>query len=232
MSGSKQPSDRLPTAAQVATINDPALLQALADDIERVCTQIETDLEFRDDEPWATRARYALSAHRQALKRVSRRIRGLASSAPADTPVRAKEETHPLTLEVLSRRPKIDVTKLATVEEVDQRLAWIAERINAVTDDRSDEICLPAGDRDEGFLAATGSVLREMRGLRQDLQVQRGRVSKAVKAQGQQVLDRSRERLFIDAAREVLDRVTYLAIWDRVDRLQAVDRPTQGGAGG
>lgn len=215
--------DRLPTSAQVSAIDDPVLLGALADDIERVCTQIETDLEFRTDEPWASRARHALSIHRHALKRVSRRVRALAAGAPEETGLRSKEETHPLTLEVLAQRPSIDVAKLETVEAVDEQLAWLAARIGAVADDRSDEIGLLAGDRDEGFLAATGSMLREMRGLRQELQNQRGRISKAVKAIAHKTVDRSRERLFIEAAREIIDRATYLAIWDRVDQLQELE---------
>lgn len=217
----------LPTKGQINAITDIAALEDMRDEIERVSTKIETDLQFLvEDEDWAARARMALAIHRFTERLVARRIGALRRNMAADVKAKAKrpaEDCDQLTPEVLGKRPVIHVRALTSTQEVDAQTTWLVARIDAVTLDREDEIGMGAGERDEAFLAATNSALRHMRDLRQQLQTRRGELSRAEKATAKALeapAQETRERLFIDAAREVLDRSTYLAIWDRVDRMQ------------
>lgn len=224
------PTDRkpLPSKDQIQAILDPAVLVEIRDDIEHQIVKIETDLEFRvDDEDWARRARSALSHHRQARRHVDRQIATLREAELKANPTpkrrstgRPTDCTNALTLEVLASRPNIDVASIASVEAVDSVLAWLTARIDAVTDDRADEIALDSWDRDEGFLAKTGIALRVMRGFRQPLHDRRtlllGPKPPPAPTKGQQ----ARERLFVDACREALDRETFVALWARVDEME------------
>jgi hypothetical protein len=122
---------------------------------------------------------------------------------------------------MLKDRPDIRAERYETLKDVDAAMDWLVERLNAVTDDREDEISQGAGNRDEGFLASTGSLLRLMRGQRMALQNRRGELAREAKKAEQMARDVIRERLFIDAARTLLDRETFLSIWTAVDRLEA-----------
>ena len=216
---------QLPTQAQIAAISDHEVLKALGSDIERACVKIETDLEFEaGDNAWAARARSALAHHRYTERLVARRIsklrrKGEILPPPKVGAVRPDDACDPLTIETIHTRPAVDIEAVDTTERVDELLAWLAKRIDAVERDREDEIGLPAVRRDERFLAATGSVLREMRLLRQQLHSRRGAITRAAKKiQAAAAKPETREQLFIDAAREVLDRATYLRLWGMVDQ--------------
>ncbi len=215
-------STDLPTKPQINAISDISALGDLADDILLRITRIEADLEFRDDEEWAARARQALAVHRFTWRLVGRRIDHLKRDQPKDEAARRPpSEIDALTAEVMTLRPAIRAMALETVQAVDDQMAWLVARINAVTTDREDEIGLPAADRDEAFLASTGNVLRLMRGQRQELQNRRGVLTKAERRATQAQHDLTRPQIFIEAAREVLDKETYLAVWAAVDRMQA-----------
>jgi hypothetical protein len=218
----------LPTKDQIAAISDLAALQGLRDDIEARVVRMETDLEYReDDDDWVNRASAALAIHKFTIRLIDRRmaqVRGERVRPRHQRAVRSPEDTHPLTRAVIQKRPDIAVNALTSVEEVDHQMAWLVERIEAVTYDREDEITLRAIDRDEGFMAASGNALRQMKGIRQLLQNRRGELSRAAKKAEIKIRDDSRPQLFVDMAREVLDRDTFLAIWERVDRIQAQPR--------
>ena len=217
---------KLPTPEAIKAIGSLELINLLKDDIEQAIARMETDLEFSSrDEDWERRARSALAKHRYVLRLLDRRYGSLKSKQEKQSaPERPPEDCHALTLEVLERRPSIEPEKLGTVAEVDDATAWLVERISAMTADREEEIALAPGDRDEGFLAATGNALRLMRAQRQALQNRRGALTRAERALAHTPRQETRERLFIEAAREQLDRETFRAIWDLVDRLQDLQK--------
>lgn len=220
-------NERLPSKGQINAITDIGALLTIRDAVEESTVHIEADLEFRTDEPWASRARAALAIHRLTERRLRRRLTALKAQTPKkakDAPdPRAPEECDPLTVEALADRRAIDPQSLTSTAEVDAALHRLGERINAVTLDREDEITLAPGDRDEAFMAATGNCLRTLRGQRQALQIRRGEITRAARAATHAAGAQTREQLFIDAARAALDRGTYLGLWDRVDQMQAAD---------
>lgn len=215
------PRIELPTKAQVGAISDAAALHGLRDDIERAVIDMETRLEFDsgDDPDWAARAKSALSLHRYTDRLLVRRIRELKQKAPQGQRLpRPDADNDPLTNEVFAARPEIDPATLQTVEAVDEAITWIAARIIAVETDRNDEVALPAQERDEGFLAAASAAIKAMKGVRIALQTRRGVLSRTAKALTQATTERRREEMFIDAARELLPKAAYAALWARVDR--------------
>jgi hypothetical protein len=220
------PSSRviLPTKAQICAIADLGALERLRDDVEQSIVKMETDLEFRaGDDSWITRATAALALHRYTERLVCRRISELkaaTSKASAGTCRRAGTENDPLTNEVLRTRPNIRPEDINDLPAADTAMEWLRLRIDAVTTDREDEIALPAGERDEAFLAATGSLLRTMRGRRQAVQTKRGEISRSQKLAVQHARDGNRLQLFANAAREILPKETYMLLWDRVDRVE------------
>lgn len=214
--------DRLPTRDQIKAISDIGALERLREAVDLDISRIETDLEFRtDDEEWAKRARGALARHRVTMRTLNWRIGVLKAKAVAETVSesrRGPDECSPHTIAVLKEWPQIQVALLSTVGEVDDMTAWLVERLEALSQDRDDEIGLPAGERDESFLSATKKALTHLNRLRQALQNRRGEISRAAKKAATTTDQETRERLFIEAAREILDRDIYVSIWDRVDR--------------
>lgn len=225
----------LPTKAEIQAITDPQDLRDLLDDIERTTTSIETQLEFDElgDDDWYARARGALIAHRITAKMATRRLHVLQSTQPGarsknkpPAPTRDADENHPLTNEVLKTPPVVEIHGAMTREEVDAKLLWVVERINAVEADRSSEIGVKADQRDEGFLAVTKGVLRPLKAIR--LQLESRKAGFRHRAKAERVIERetTRERMFIDAARDALPRETFLAIWAAVDRKAVEDSVT------
>lgn len=219
----------LPTKAEIAAITNPQALRDLLDDIERTTTSIETQLEFDGlgDDDWYARARGALIAHRITAKMATRRLHALQaaqrpavgqkSAKPAAQP-RDPGENHPLTNEVLKAAPVLAVQGLMTREDVDAKLAWIVERINAVDADRASEVAMPPQERDEGFLTATKGALKTLKAIRVQLESRRAGFKHRAKDADAAERDARRERRFVDAARDLLPRETFLALWARVDR--------------
>jgi len=206
---------------QLALISDLDALKDVAEAIELAITKIETDLEFRDDEEWQARARGALGRHRFALRLVKRREWEVRSALPRNAaPQRSPNENDARTNACLEQRPEIDFRALKTVEDADAAFAHISAHLHAVSDNRDDEIALPAGDRDEGFLAKTGGLIRHLKMLRQQIQNRRGELARAAKAAELRRQEAVRERLFIQAARQLLDKETYQRLWAWVDQEQ------------
>lgn len=214
----------LPTRDQIRDLTSLHVINDLRAHIERQIVIMETKLEFDQgvDLDWQRRASNALAFHRYTDRLLARRhgeLRGAKSKA-GPTP-RDKDDNHPLTNEAMDGVWKFSASEIGSVEEIDRAISYIAERIMAVEEDRNDEISMPAKDRDEGFMATTGSLLRRLRGQRQELHIRRGALTREAKAKARTVDEGSREQLFIDAAREILPRETFLAIWTQVDRLEA-----------
>jgi len=221
----------LPSKLQIAAISDVDALNDIRDAIERTIVHIETQLEFSGGvvDSWARAAQGALALHRYVDRLIRRRIATLDAASADEIAIRPDDANSPLTLEVLAKRPNINPSDFATIEDVEAKAQWLVERIEAVREDREDEIGQKPGERDEKFLAATGSLLRSMNWQRSNLQNRRGEIRKAEKASALKGQDDVRERLFIRAAQEVLDRDTYLRIWAVVERVhpQALLPPTE-----
>jgi hypothetical protein len=107
---------------------------------------------------------------------------------------------------------------------VEAALTTLVEKITALEEDRAEESALPVEERDTAWLTRAALALRKASITRNDLLKRGGDLRRADKAAEQQRREQevSRERLFIEAAREVLDRTTYLAVWEAVDRRTAL----------
>lgn len=210
--------EQVPSRAEIDAMTDVEAIQKLLDEVETSAHQIEAQLEFVDrDDQWRNRACAALASHRTARRLLAHRLARLQGRKEIRNHQRSEGENLPLTNEIRVSRPAIDVNQITTVKEIDRRIDWLAAHINAVESDRMDEISRPSGRRDEAFLAWSGTVLREMRGVRQALQTKRGELSRAAKAAETAERESTRERLFIDVARECLSREAYQEIWAGVD---------------
>lgn len=218
----------LPTPAQIEAMTDLPSLRQLRDDVDQVVTHIETRIQHSVDDgtDWRTRALGALTKHRHVSKLLWARIKTLqrrqaAGAVKAAPMARAAADNSQLTNEVLANRPDIGVDAIQTVEAIDATLSWLGERIVAVENDRNDEIAVPSPERDEGFMAATNTLLKSMRAQRSALQIRRGQISREARRAIAAERDSRRERMFVDAAREILPKATFEAIWARVDRQMA-----------
>lgn len=222
----------LPSPEEIARSTDRDALFALKDEVQAEVIKMETDLEFRSpDTEWSSRCRSALARHRQCLININRRLKDTSKSSVAKgAGVRPDDVNHPFTRELLEARPTFgDVEDVVTTAACDRELVWLTERVNAISDDRDDEVAQSAAERDEGFLAATNSLLRELRARRAAVQNRRGAITKAEKSAAHAARDQVRERLFIEAAASVLDRETYRRLWDRVTEMERL--PPEGGQG-
>jgi hypothetical protein len=219
----------LPTRAQIDAITDLGALNALREDVEKAIDHIEAQLEFSTgDDEWARRATSALGLHRFVMRGLCRRIAQLTPRRDRIAPRRPRDACDPLTLEVLDLKQgvRVNPATLESIPAVERDIEWMTRRIDAMTNDRLDEIGLPQADRDERFMAATDARLRQMRSLKSALTARLGQLRRQANAQRQAEQDRLRERQFIAAASDLLDRETYLKIWARVD--QERPRETEG----
>lgn len=209
----------LPTAAQVNALTDVPTLRALCDDVERTVCQIEAQLEFDvGDDDWAMRASNALAIHRYTERVLKRRLHKLTHQVPERrrAALRGLEDIHPLTQQAIAAPAVIDANALDTVEAVDAAMAQVVEILTAIEIDRGDEIAMVAADRDEGFLARTTAALRALRASRAALQTRRTALARAAKEAAHADRNADRRQRFIDAAKALLPRETYQALWDRV----------------
>lgn len=228
--------DQLPTRQQLALVTDAAALADIRDNIDRAVARIETDLEFADrDDAWAERARNALYMHRYTLRLVERRERDLRQAAkpaghstqkPKAQPTghRSRENCDRLSLELLDGWT-IGAGDCGTLEDVTAGLAGYDARIHALQMDRADENDRPNAAKDHAWLQRAKAALRRAGAERhalslRDSDLRREALKASLPVRGP-AREQSREQLFIDAAREALDRPTYLALWDRVDHIEA-----------
>lgn len=211
---------QIPEKHQIRQITDMPTLVQLRDDLSSAATKIEVDLEYAPgDEEWEKRARNALFHHRWALDLVRGRIDELRrETALAERRVRDISRNDPLTNEVLEIVPNVLVEDFTTIEAVDEKIGWYSDRLVAVERDRADELGYAAQQRDEAFLAASLSAIRRINFQKSALLTQRGRILKAEKLAAQLELERVRERKFVEAARLLLPRETYLGLWRHVER--------------
>lgn len=209
----------LPTVAQINAISDVEALRGLCDEVERTIVQIESQLEFDiGDDGWAKRAANALALFRYTDRVLKRRLHKLTHREPERRRIskRANEDIHPLTLRAIQEPTSFDPRQLASVEDVDAAAADVVSTINAVEVDRADEISLLAEERDEGFLARTNGALRSLKALRMQLQHRRSGLAKEAKEAAHAERNADRKQRFIDAAKDLLPRETYDALWSKV----------------
>jgi len=216
-----------PTAAQIRAITDIPALEHLRDDLEMRIVRVETDLEFRsDDLEWERRAASALSYLRYAHRIAGRQISNLQAARtpslrrmPRPPPLRPSGHNSDWTNTALAERAIFpDPEFFTSTDALETTIAHIVAVIDAVSRDRTDEIAQPPMDRDEGFLSATLTVLKDLRSRRASYEIRKGRLTKAARKAAQNTIQETRERLFIDIARETIDRSTHEAIWRRVDQ--------------
>lgn len=196
-------------------------LKGLLDDLDDEIVTIETQLKHSTKgADWENRAVAALARFRATRRWVARRLHDLQSIGKKEEQVRPDDMIHPRTLAALAERPNVDASKIETLEELETVLTdWVAT-LDAVREDREDEIGQGAGRRDEGFLARTNSLIRHMAKVRQDIQNRRGQLSKAAKkARVGGVDELTRDRAFVKAAVATLPPAVMEALWRAADSL-------------
>ena len=209
--------ERLPTKAQINAISDIEALEALKDDVDRRMVRIETDLDFRDaTEEWEGRAISALSVHRYTAKAIGRRIQDLKKSSGKRSFTQERVDCDDLTWEVIDG--VYDDVDPDTVHEIDEWLEVIDKALDAVELDKADELSKADQFRDLVWIAKANSAAKRVKGVRHKLFTKKAHINKAIKETERLAHEEVRERMFIDACREMLPKSTYAALWDRVDR--------------
>lgn len=201
-------------------------LRAEGEQVALNIAQIETDLEFRDgDQDWLNRAKNALAINRYLSRVIARRLGELTPSKPVtEEPVRPADFIHPLTRIALQHaRPPVpsEFGGLISTASIDAELEQVIEALNAVQADRTDEISLPARDRDVAFITQCNQAITALKARRVGLKERRSELLKAEKRATQVQTDRTDERAFVDVARDILPGATYRQIWDEVRRRRA-----------
>lgn len=215
--------EKLPTREQINQISDIQALEDMREDVERRIFQIESDLDFRDGtEEWEGRALGALSIHRYTAKAISRRIDNLSKPRPAvkDSPKKLERENC-LPLTWMAIDGEFDSYDPSGLDEINQHLVTLQDAIESVEIDKADELSKKESVRDLKWIAQANAALRRIRSSRHQLSIKRAAILREEKDRARASGERTRERLFISACREILPRETYLILWDRVDRLSA-----------
>lgn len=214
--------EKLPTREQINQISDIQALEDMRDDVERRMFQIESDLDFRDGtEEWEGRALGALSIHRYTAKVISRRIDALSKPKPIAIDVAKKAEREnclPLTWMAIDGEFDDD-NQTEILEEIDERLTTLQDAIESIEIDKADELSKKESARDLKWIAQANAALRRVRTSRHQLSIKKAAIIREEKERVRVSGERTRERLFISACREILPRETYLMLWDRADRL-------------
>lgn len=212
--------EKLPTREQINQISDIQALEDMREDVERRIFQIESDLDFRDGtEEWEGRALGALSIHRYTAKAISRRIDSLSKpqAAVKDDPKKLERENC-LPLTWMAIDGEFDGDDIDSLDEINQHLVTLQDAIESIEIDKADELSKKESVRDLKWIAQANAALRRIRSSRHQLSIRRAAILREEKDRARTLGERTRERLFISACREVLPRETYLMLWDRVDR--------------
>lgn len=220
----------LPNKEQIAAIDDIKALGDIRDEVDRAIARIETDLEYSDrDDDWYARAKNALALHKYVGTMIDRRLRELQprkkASAPfaplasVSTNARRRTDWNPLTDAAL----RGDIPDPETVSDdlpaLEEAAARVLEQINAMKDDKEDETLNYNQDAwDQEWLSRLAAAQRRCGIVHQALLRRLSAAKRKHKAAVQARRDATRPQAFVDAAREVLDRETFLAIWEVVDR--------------
>lgn len=216
----------LPNKGQILMIADLSALGQLKDDIDRAAEIIATDLEFgAGGKDWATRARQSLAHHRYVSGVIGRRIGRLKAKAPRLAPARPDSECHALTLEALLAPPSFNAAAMSTTNQIDTAAAKVRAVVEAIEDDRADEVSLPIQKQDSAFLAKTKAALAKVKARGAELQLRRGEISRAEKNARHAEHQYRREQMFMTVARDILPEGSFAAILAEVDaRMEAGPR--------
>lgn len=233
--GSTMAIHDLPTKEQIDAIDDIEALEDIRDELDQTIAKIETDLEYsgRDDE-WYDRAKNALAYHKYVDTMLGRRLGFLRrkSRVPADMSraaliARSRAKGH--------RRARwsaytqaafdgdiIDPELIADdLPALETALGVLLAQMNALKDDKDEEVLHNGQDEiDHEFLTRVGVVSRRCGAAHQVLLRRAAALRKEAKLANHAEHERgaTRQQMFVDAAREVLDRETFLSIWEVVDR--------------
>lgn len=225
----------MPTKEQIAAIDDVEALEDIRDEVDRARARIETDLEYSErDDDWALRARNALALHRYVGSLIGRRLAQLEREARTTAPAHFSRKPRPgartrreadcsaLTLAAFDGEI-VDPDEIPDeLPALETALGVVSNQINALRDDKDDEVTRFAQNEiDHGFLTRVGVAQRRCGAAHQALLKRAAAIRKVEKVAVQNVRDATRPQLFVDAAREVLDRETFLAVWEVVDRREA-----------
>lgn len=214
-----------PTRDEINACDSIPELEKMLEDVGISISKMETDIqhsERRFDKDWSRRVLAALGHYRHSERVLVARIRDLKLEKDAEPPVRERKECNPLSLELLDNTFVVDIPAITTLAECRALIAQLVERINALMEDREDEVTsvIPQ-DRDVVWLANANAAIRRANVLRQDLQMKLGELNRADKAAKQAETQRIRERAFIDVVRDRVDRDTFMSFWTEVDRALA-----------
>lgn len=212
--------ERLPDKAQINAIADIDALELLKEDIQKSIARIETDLDFRDaTADWEERAIAALSIHRYTERVVSSRIEKLKGKQEVRENGGRQERTecHELTWMLLDG--KFDDVSAETLGEIEEDIKVLDDAMEAAEIDKADELTKHDLRRDIVWITQVNVALKKAKATKHQLTLKRSAITRAAKEAASKEKEAVRERMFIDACREMLPRETYLAIWDRVDGL-------------
>lgn len=214
--------ERLPTKEQINCIDDVQALRDIQDEIEKRMSRISTDLEFRNGtDEWEGRAISALAFHRYLSGAVNKRIKALGQGEPThkadDAPQRIREDCSDLTWRLMDG--EFDHLAEAKDEELDSAIQTLQEALDEAERDRADEIGRPVPKQDQAWLAESKIALRDGRAIRHQLTLRKAAIARSEKEAARLALEATRERIFIQACRDVLPKQTYQLLWDRVDRV-------------
>lgn len=211
--------ERLPDKAQINAIADINALELLKEDIQKRIARIETDLDFRDaTADWEERAIKALSIHRYTERVVSSRIEKLKGKQEAKASGTRPERTecHELTWKLLDG--EFDNPEAESLEDIENEISVLDEAMEAAEIDKADELSKHEFRRDIVWITQINLALKKGKATKHQLTLKRSALKRADKEARLAQKEALRERMFIDACREMLPRETYAALWDRVDR--------------
>lgn len=212
--------ERLPDKAQINAIADIEALELLKEDIQKRIARIETDLDFRNDTAdWEERAIKALSIHRYTERVVSTRIEKLKGKQEVRESGGRQERTECHELTWILLEGKFDESWAETLEKIEEDIKVLDEAMHAAEIDKVDELSKHELRRDIIWITQINLALKKAKATKHQLTLKRSAITRAEKEVKLAEKEAVRERMFIDACREILPRETYLALWDRVDRL-------------
>lgn len=113
----------------------------------------------------------------------------------------------------------VDLATIQNRSAAEAALTDLVIRIEALKAEREDELLHPHNERDGAFLLKAKAALRRAGNSRVDLtqMIASYRQFEKVTRQNERATDPN--QAFVDAARGILDRDTFLAIWARADRV-------------
>jgi len=211
--------DRLPSRDQINQINDVDALESMRDEVDMRIARIEADLDYRDATvEWENRAISALSVHRYISTAIKRRLEKLRKPAH---PNKREKRTECLALTWMVIDGEFDNEDADTSEEIDAALKRLDEAMESIEWDRADETAKLLELRDVTWIVEANAAIKRIKAVRHNLSVKKAAILRAEKEARRLEMEGTRERMFIDACREVLPKETYQMLWNRVDRLVA-----------